>query len=448
MTQTDLDAASLTRTYAEHVTSLRGWYDRILEESKLDAIVIHSGSQKRRTEFDDQDWPLRPTPHFMHWLAWPEPECALLVVAGEMPTLLRLEQTNFWEAPVRAESDHFWSFFATEVCSSHETMRARMPKGRVAFVGENVVRAENWGLSRDACNAHALLTRLDQLRVRKTPYEVLCLAEANRRAALGHDVVRGAFESGDASELELHLLYLRATSQDDPETPYKNIVALGEHAATLHHVGYQKTKSGAASLLLDAGATCLGYASDITRTWVKVKDDSSRTFLGLIERVEAMQKGLVLAIENGAPYEALHERSHREMSVILRDVGLVRASVDSIDQDGISRAFYPHGLGHSLGLQCHDVGCAVTKPQPRNPFLRNTTAIEIGQVFTIEPGLYFIDALLEPLSTSAHGTEIDWKLVAELRTFGGIRIEDDVVIEAAGVRNLTREVLPVGGGSL
>ncbi len=439
------DSAALVDVYSAHVAWLHEAYDHVLSSCALDAIVIHSGSLKRRTEFDDQDWPLRPTPHFMHWLAWPEPECALVIEPGRRARLARLAQESFWEAPVTAESEHFWPLFDVEIASSHEALRAMLPKTRVGFVGENVARGEQWGMPRESCNAPTLLSALDALRTKKTPYEVMCLAEANRRAALGHDTLRGAFEAGDASELELHLLYLRATSQDDPETPYKNIVALGEHAATLHHVGYQKTQSGGASLLVDAGATCLGYASDVTRTWVKNKSESARVFQGLIERMEQMQKELVLAIETGSRYEALHERSHHGVAEILRDAGIVKASADEIDGQGISRAFYPHGLGHSLGLQCHDVGCALSKPKANNPFLRNTSIIESGQVFTIEPGLYFIPALLEPLRGKV---DIDWTLIEALRPFGGIRIEDDVFVSERGVRNLTREVLPLGGGAV
>jgi Xaa-Pro dipeptidase len=115
----------------------------------------------------------------------------------------------------------------------------------------------------------------------------------------------------------------------------------------------------------------------------------------------------------------------------------------------ITRAFFPHGLGHSLGLQCHDVGCALVKPKPDNPFLRNTSIIAQGQVFTIEPGIYFVDKLLEELRQGEHASAIDWKLVDALSAFGGVRIEDDVVVTGgpAVIRNLTREVLPTGGGS-
>jgi Xaa-Pro dipeptidase len=104
--------------------------------------------------------------------------------------------------------------------------------------------------------------------------------------------------------------------------------------------------------------------------------------------------------------------------------------------------FLPHGLGHSLGLTCHDVGCAELKPRPNNPFLRNTTTIAADQVFTIEPGVYFIDMLLGPVRHGKDAARVDWKLVDALAQLGGIRIEDDVQVLPDGIRNFTREELP------
>src|SRR5207237_6583841 len=105
------------------------------------------------------------------------------------------------------------------------------------------------------------------------------------------------------------------------------------------------------------------------------------------------------------------------------------------------RAFYPHGLGHSLGLQTHDVGCATVKPRADNPFLRNTSTIAADQVFTIEPGIYFIPSLLRPIVETKVGAAVDWELLEALAPFGGIRIEDDLHVTASGPRNLTRESL-------
>jgi Xaa-Pro dipeptidase len=78
-------------------------------------------------------------------------------------------------------------------------------------------------------------------------------------------------------------------------------------------------------------------------------------------------------------------------------------------------------------------------PRPENPFLRNTSVIEVGQVFTIEPGIYLIDALLAPLRADHRAGLLDWGALDELRPFGGIRIEDNILVEAEGTRNLTRE---------
>ena len=427
-----MDLAAL---HQAHVEKLSQRTAAALEKAGFTALLIHSGSPLKRTEADDQYWPLRPTPHFQHWLPLAEAGCSLLVVPGRRAQLFRPLEQSFWEAPAAPESDHFWGSF--EVPAG----KPSPPPGRVAFVGDDLRAAAELGI--EAVNPPDLVRALDALRVHKTPYEVECLAEANRRAARGHEELRRLFHGADRAELELHLSFLGATRQDDAETPYKNIVALGKHAATLHHIAYGKRAQPAGSLLVDAGASFAGYCSDITRTWVKGGGALSASYAQLVEGLEAMQQRLCASVRVGIAYEELHDQSHREAAGVLREVGISRLPPDELVARGITRAFYPHGLGHSLGLQCHDVGCALRPPRRDNPFLRNTTTIEPDQVFTIEPGIYFIDALLAPLRNSP---DIDWKLVDGLAAFGGVRIEDDVVVEPVGIRNLTREVLPQGGG--
>jgi len=428
-----MDLFSLHRA---HVQQLSAGVANALDRSGFAAMAVHSGTPVKRTEADDQFWPLRATPHFQHWLPLAEPGCLLIVAPGRKPVLVRPPQESFWEAPAPVETEHFWSSF--EVVDRVPAL----PAGRVAFVGDDLGAAAALGIA--DVNPPGLVRALDALRVRKTPYEVECLAEANRRAARGHDELRRLFRDADRSELDLHLAFLGATRQDDAETPYKNIVALGKHAATLHHISYEKRARPAQSLLLDAGASFAGYGSDVTRTWVKGGGSAASTFAQLVAGMEAMQQRLCAAVKPGLAYEDLHDESHRQVASILRDAGISRLPADELVARGITRAFYPHGLGHSLGLQCHDVGCALRPPRADNPFLRNTTQVAPAQVFTIEPGLYFIDALLAPLRSSA---DIDWKLVDEVAQLGGIRIEDDVVVQDAGIRNLTREVLPQGGGA-
>lgn len=426
-----MDAAKLRALYEEHVRILEAGYAKALQASGFDAVVVHSGSPKKRSEFDDQYFPHRATPEFMHWGPINDPHCAVVVQPGKKTVLVWPEVKDFWERPALPESMHF--MHALDV---RRVAKVEVPAGKVAHLGEG------------HDTPPALTKQLDALRVKKTPYEIACILEANRRTAIGHEAVRKAFAEADRAELDLHLLYLGATRQDDQDAPYKGIVALGRSASILHHVSYGRDPARAESCLLDAGVTYLGYCSDVTRTWVKPNGAASATFAKLLDAMESMQQRLCARIAVGAPYEELHDESHRQVSAILKDAGLATGSVEEIDAKGISRVFYPHGLGHSLGLQTHDVGCRPIDPKPENPFLRNTTKIDEGQVFTIEPGLYFIDALLAELRSKPEGKLVDWNLVEALAPLGGIRIEDDVHVTEAGVRNLTREAgAPISGPS-
>jgi Xaa-Pro dipeptidase len=441
-----VDHKLLQTTYAEHLAQLAQNYGQVLASSGYDAVVIHSGSLKKRSDFDDQYWPLRPTPHFQHWLPLSAADSALVVTQGKKPKLIWTRSRSFWETTDEPSHDFWQSGFEIVVVSDRSEVKAHLPTGRVAFIGEDRPCAIEWGFADAAFTPSDLLARLDALRVLKTRYEELCLAEANRLAAIGHNALAQAFQSGAASELELHLLYLNATQQDDPETPYKNIVALGRNAATLHHVTYQRLQPKAAadqSLLVDAGASFLGYGSDITRTHVKGSGATASAFAGLVAGVENLQQQLCREATVGMKYEALHDLSHQYVAKTLRDVGIVKASEDEAISSGVTRAFFPHGLGHSLGLQVHDVGCALLRPRSDNPFLRNTTVIAARQCFTIEPGIYFIEQLLEPLRQGSTSNQVDWHLVEQLAALGGVRIEDDLVIGETQkeTQNLTRAVL-------
>jgi Xaa-Pro dipeptidase len=420
----------MRESYAAHIDTLLRKYAAVLEAHQLDALVLHSGIAHPRTRFDDQFWALRPLPQFQHWLPLAVADSALVIRPGRRPHLLVKQEENFWERPPAIPLGDFEPLFEIWNLRSIEPA---LPDGRVALVSEHPA----WGLPEASPE---LLKALDRLRVIKTPYEIACIDEANRLASFGHAHVAEAFHTGELSELELHLLYLQATSQDDPETPYKNIVALGEHAATLHHIHYdrQPHKKAAESLLLDAGATFRGYCSDVTRTYVRGRDEAANTFAELIRRTETMQQALCAEVQVGKPYEELHESAHRHVGRILSDLGVVRAGPEEAVAAGLTRAFFPHGLGHSLGLTCHDVGCAEIKPRPENPFLRNTTTIAPDQVFTIEPGIYFIEMLLAPLRR--HKAKlVDWDKVAQLQPLGGVRIEDDVRVRESGIDNLTRK---------
>ncbi|MFD2437409.1 Xaa-Pro dipeptidase [Modicisalibacter luteus] len=291
-------------------------------------------------------------------------------------------------------------------------------------------------------NPPALVLALDELRVRKTAYEIDCIGEANRLALAGHQAAYTAFVAG-AAELDIQLAYLGASRQRESDVPYQNIVGLNIHAGVLHYQHYDlRSPASYKSLLVDAGRSVSGYASDITRTWSG--RDADPRFNALIDSLKAMQQRLIEDIRPGVSFVAVHHLMHQYLGQLLAEHGLVRCSADAAVDTGITRAFCPHGLGHLLGLQVHDVGGRVSPdghplPAPEtDPALRLTRELETGMVVTVEPGLYFIRLLLDPLRETATGRHIEWEQVDALSGHGGIRIEDNILVTAEGHENLTR----------
>jgi Xaa-Pro dipeptidase len=311
----------------------------------------------------------------------------------------------------------------------------------VAFLGE-----PDEELKAGDVNPQPLMDRLHWERSWKTDYEIECIREANVRGARGHKAAERAFRAG-ATEYEIHLEYLRASDQAEEELPYNNIIALNENAAVLHYFGHDRRKLTPYSFLIDAGASVNGYASDITRTYSRNGDE----FGALIAAMDKMQQELCDAVKPGANYPDIHMLAHRKVAAILAQFGFVKLDAEAIFDKGISRAFFPHGVGHYLGLQVHDVagfmadpnGKTIAKPEG-HPYLRLTRKVEPRMVFTIEPGLYFIEPLLADLQKSDNAKYIDWPKVDAFRKYGGVRIEDNVVVTAGGHENLTRKAFAEG----
>jgi Xaa-Pro dipeptidase len=423
-----------TDAYPEHITYLQQATEAALAKHQFEALVLCSGTAQTKNRFDDQSWPLSPTPAYSHWCPLAESDAFVIVRPGRRPTLVRTVADDYWETPAPPESDHFWTAFDVVTVGPGHAGDV-LPGGKVAVITRDPGQAPPGEV-----NPSALIATLDHARTTKSAYEISCLAEATRRAVIGHRATEVKFRAGPVSELALHLAYLAASEQDDATAPYKNIVALGEHCAVLHYVAYQRTPvAGDTSLLVDAGAKYQGYGSDITRSYARGTGPAAGRFAALIERMDQMQRTIIERVAPGKAYEDLHDDAHRLLADVLVDTGLGKASAAELVDRGITRVLLPHGLGHSLGVCVHDVGMRLLPPRPENKFLRNTSTIEVGQVFTIEPGLYFIPGLLDPLREDGRDRLLDWKLVEELRPFGGIRIEDNVVVQRTGVRNLTRE---------
>lgn len=268
------------------------------------------------------------------------------------------------------------------------------------------------------------------------------MAEAARLGAVAHTAAEDAFREG-LSEYDIHQRYCMSVQMVDAELPYGNIVALNKHSAVLHYQAHeQQAPEDSRSFLIDAGATVHGYACDITRTYAADKGE----FADMISAMDSMQQNLCKAVVEGLDYRDLHLTAHMDIAGILKDFQIINISAEDAVTSGLSSVFYPHGLGHYLGLQTHDVAGLIADvdgtPIPRpegHPFLRLTRTLEAGNVLTIEPGLYFIEPLLRQWRATGEIAAINWGKVEALAPFGGIRIEDDIVVTDAAPLNLTRD---------
>lgn len=441
----------LSALYQAHLGILQDNYTAVLGELKeeglaIEGVLLHSGSDAYYFA-DDIHLPFRPVPHFAHWLPLSGADHFLLIVPAKPLRLIRHVPRDFWyETPV-ATTDHWQTAFGIVAVDDLAQARAQFPDLRhIAYIGSNRTLAQEWGIAPELIQPAALMARLDYARSIKTPYEIACLKEASKRAALGHQAAYSAFQAG-LSEREIHRDYLDAIGGVESDTPYGNIIALDEKAAILH---YQQKRGREASpghlLLIDAGATAFGYCSDITRTYLRNGVDT--VFEQLLARMDKLQRSLVDQVKIGLSYVEIHRATHRGVAEILADLELIHLSAREIFEKQFTHPFFPHGVGHLLGIQVHDVsGHMADKkgtpapPPPEYPFLRFTRTIAAGQVFTIEPGFYFIPMLLEPYRQGSESKYFNWPLIDRLTPLGGVRVEDDIHVTASGPENLTRMVL-------
>lgn len=431
---------ALKPLYAKHLEIQRRHTDAALAATDFDALAIYAGGQHLQF-LDDQPYPFKPNPHFRLWTPLIDAaDCWIVYRPGQRLQLVFLQPNDYWYKPPEMPSDFWTDSFDIEIIREAAEAKAFIAGvTRCAFVGEWRDEFADWGFA--GRNPEALMHRLHYVRAFKTEYEIECMRRASQLAARAHKVAEAAFRSG-ASEYEINMAYIRATGQTENELPYPNIVALNANSAVLHYQNQERTTPAQLrSFLIDAGAQFHGYASDVTRTYSRADDE----FAAMIRAMDQEQLGLCSEVRSGVDYAEIHLSAHRRVAKILRDFDVISASVEEATTSGLSSVFFPHGIGHLLGLQVHDIaGFTVTpdgkqKARPQgHPYLRLTRTLEPGFVVTIEPGLYFIDSLLEKARMSALGAKINWQQVERFKPYGGIRIEDNVAATNSEPDNLTR----------
>ena len=293
---------------------------------------------------------------------------------------------------------------------------------------------------------------IDRCRVIKDSYEINCIRQANEISARAHHSVLANI-TRFKSEAQIQGLFEDTCIVQEAKQAYNIIAGSGENAGTLHYIKNNEPLDGRQFVCLDAGAEYRCYASDVTRTFpISSGEWPGKEASNIYTIVEKMQEACISALRPGVKMIELHRMAHRLAIAGLLQIGLLHnGTAAEIYDAGTSVGFFPHGLGHHLGLEVHDVnGLPVMRYNDEECSIVDSTAVhapcrpdqpslEVGMVVTIEPGIYFSRYELNRayLHSPIHSKYINKDVLERYWAVGGVRIEDNLLITEDGYENLT-----------
>ncbi|XP_019348486.1 xaa-Pro dipeptidase isoform X3 [Alligator mississippiensis] len=343
----------------------------------------------------------------------------------------------------RQESYFHWTFGVTEAdcygAVDVDTGRSilfvpKLPESYAVWMGKFNV------------NNKILHPEIAECRVIKTDMELEVMRYTNKISSEAHKEVMKAVKVGmkeyEMESLFEHYCYTRGGMR---HTSYTCICGSGENSSVLHygHAGAPNDKTiGDGDLcLFDMGGEYYCYGSDITCTFPangKFTPDQRAIYEAVLKSSRAVMK----AVRPGVAWPDMHRLADRVHLEELTKIGILQGNVDDMVKVHLGAIFMPHGLGHLLGIDVHDVGGypegveRIDLPGLRS--LRTARVLQEGMVLTIEPGIYFIDHVLDQaLKDPTQSCFINNQALQRFRGFGGVRIEDDIAVTANGMELLT-----------
>jgi Xaa-Pro aminopeptidase len=406
---------------------------RLASIIKSGVAVVPTAPEQLRNR--DAHYPYRYDSYFYYLSGFPEPEAVMVLIAGATPRSILFcrdkdLEREIWDGfrfgPAAAREQ-----FAFDECFSIAELDTRLPQlladqpvlyshlgGDAAWDARvlgwvNAVRAQVRSGVLAPAAIHDLHGLLDEMRVVKDDHELATMRRAAEISTAAHARAMRAAAAGARHEYEIEAELLHEFRRGGAQAPaYTPIVAAGANACVLHYVSNAAPLNQGDLLLIDAGCEFDGYASDITRTF-PVSGRYSPAQRDVYEVVLAAQAAAMAATRPGVRWNEPHDAAVRVLAQGMIDFGLCQGSLDKVLEAGDYRRFYMHRTGHWLGLDVHDAGDYKCDGDWRQ--------LEPGMVLTVEPGFYIRPGEGVP----AHFENI------------GIRIEDDLLVTAAGYENLT-----------
>lgn len=284
---------------------------------------------------------------------------------------------------------------------------------------------------------------IEHCRVVKDDYEIAMIRHANIVSSYAHEQVLASVTRA-SNERELNAVFvMHCHANGCREQAYGCICASGTAGSTLHYVHNDQPLEGKDNILLDAGCEWQCYCADITRSFPITTDGKfTKESKEIYDLVLSMQSEAMKLIRGGVQWEDCHMKAHTVGATGLRELGIFNKSlsVEQILDSQIMTRFFPHGLGHYLGMDTHDCGgnANYEDPNPYFAYLRVRGTVPAGAVITNEPGIYFRKYPMEAeLKEGKWDGIVDQEVLSRYWSVGGIRIEDDIWVKEDGYENLT-----------
>jgi Xaa-Pro aminopeptidase len=422
--------------------------------AELDAPVLLMGNGIRDRNLPGYGLPFRQDSTFLYFTGCARPNCAALLVDGAYTLYSPIPGPDdaLWHGP-GPDSDALRRTYEADVVRPASELgpavATLVASGRppltlsIADAGRNRL-VESWlggerlfGVNHGSSE---LVDAVIRMRRTKSQSELEALRHAAVASADAHRAVIRCTHPG-GTEAGLAALFQAVLNMHGCQPGYDTI--LSQDGEILHNHNHGNTLEPGRLVLCDGGGeVSSGYGADITRTWPVSRRFSGRQ-RAAYDAVLAAEEAAIAACQPGTRYREVHDIASRVLAQFLVDEGLLRGSPDVLVERGAHALFFPHGVGHHLGLDVHDMENFGDRPsypegqQRPSQFgtrnLRLDLPLEAGWVVTIEPGFYVVDAILGDSALTAPFSDVlNWDHVNAWRGFGGIRIEDDIHVTAMG----------------
>jgi Xaa-Pro aminopeptidase len=297
------------------------------------------------------------------------------------------------------------------------------------------------GVESDEQPAKEARAALNHVRRQKDELELERMRVAERATAAGFAAIQPLLVPGSTErqvQVELEAAFLRNGADF---LAFDSIVGGGPNSAVLHFPPSGRPFAEGDLILVDAGAEYRGYASDITRTYAAsgVFTTEQAELYAVVRRALAAATALCIP---GTEWRDVHRAASLVVAEGLVDFGLLRGDSESLVDRGAQALFFPHGIGHMVGLGVRDAGEVLEGRSAQEfPKLRMDLPLLPGHVVTVEPGIYVVPALLHDTELhERHRDAVDWDRAESMLGFGGIRLEDNILVTADGPESLTADV--------